>query len=53
MSDKPDTKQCRGITRTGERCKRQLADEEYCAWHYEQGEYERELEHAYAAHTAT
>lgn len=47
-----NTEQCRGINRDGQRCKRRLADKEYCPWHWEQGEYERELEHAYAAHTA-
>ena len=34
------------------RCKRKLLDKDYCADHYSQGEYERETEHAYAAHTS-
>jgi hypothetical protein len=50
--DNVETEQCRGITRDGTRCERRLLDEDYCPWHWEQGEYERELQHAYAAHTA-
>lgn len=45
-----DAEQCRGRTSTGERCKRLLLDEDYCTQHYEQGEYERELESAYLWH---
>jgi hypothetical protein len=47
-----ETEQCHGIRQDGKRCERRLLDEDYCQQHYAQGEYEREVNHAYAAHTA-
>jgi len=55
MPDMRDDERCRGLTVYGRRCRRKADDNDpcgYCWRHYSQGEYERERDHAYAAHTA-